>query len=182
MASTGSGVKEVLSKVRVPRRTKQAVAMNKAFEPTATAIMYWDEVKAGLEKRRAKYQEALDKYKARGGTAEAVDGDLKLSLGGVELMCRCDDGGNVLAVDMHVPLEDGIEDKLAVIAEGQAAIWGLSRNEKAMEMAKELKEYVETDGMLKGQHNLVNTTILDNPLLTAASMIPDDKEKAKENA
>jgi hypothetical protein len=174
MANMNSGMKDVLSKVRVPRRTKEAVALNKAFEPTATAIMYWDEVKAELERRNVGYQKALEEFRSQGGIAEGMEDDVKMRLGDIEVIYRCDPKGNVLAIDMHVPLDDGIMDRLTLLSNGQTAVWGLSKNEQAMEMVKQLRDWVETDGVLKGQHHLVNTAILDNPLLTAAAMIPDD--------
>jgi hypothetical protein len=182
MASMNSGMKDVLSKVRVPKRTREAVALNKAFEPTATAIMYWDEVKAELERRKVGYQKALEEYRSKGGTAEGMEDDVKMRIGDLEVIYRCDAKGNVLAVDMHVPMEDDVMDRLALLANGQTAVWGLSKSEKAMEMVKELRDWVETDGVLMGQHNLVNSAILDNPLLTAASMIPDDGREDKKKA
>lgn len=179
MATATSGMKDVLSKVRVPKRTKQAVAMNKAFEPTATAIMYWDDVRNALDARKEKYQAAIDAFQAKGGSAEALDDDLKVSLSGVDVIYRCTSSGGVVALDMHIPLNEGVMDVLDAIVEAQEATWGASKNDRAMELIDELQAWVETDGVLKGQHNLANNAILSNPLLTAASMVPDEAKAKK---
>ena len=56
VTGSGKGFSDVLSKVRMNKRTKEAVQMNEAYEPTQTAVQYWDQVKEDLKKRGASYE------------------------------------------------------------------------------------------------------------------------------
>jgi hypothetical protein len=180
MASGTSGMKEVLGKVRMPKRTKEAVAMNKAYEPTQTAVQFWDEVKKELEKRQAGYKKAIDEFKSKGGEAEAVGDNMLLTIGNLRATVIMDVDGNISAVDLHVPLEDDVAEKLLLMANAKTAVFGLAKAEKALEMRKQLRDYVESDGTIVGLNHLANSVILENPMMAGISMIPDDKAKAEE--
>ena len=60
------------------------------------------------------------------------------------------------------------------------SIFGLAKAEQMGDMLGQIKAYVENDGYLSGMNNLVNSSILNNPVLTALSMIPDEANPSKE--
>ena len=175
-----NGMREVLGKVKMPKRTKEAVAMNKAYEPTQTAVQFWDEVKKELERRQAGYKKAIEEFQRQGGEAAAEGDDMTMLIGELRVTVRMDADGNVRALDMHVPLVDGIDEQLLLMANAKTAVFGLAKAERALEMRQQLRDYVESDGTVTGLNHLANNVILENPLMAAASMIPDDSKTKTE--
>lgn len=182
MAQNTKGLSDVISKVRVPKRTKEATQMNEAYEPTQTAIQYWDGVERKLKDLKAGYERALTKFKDQGGEAhQALDdeNDMILAIKAVEVRINIDHQGRVVSLDSHLPVEAPADD-LIKIANATTAIIGLSKSEDALKMAGELRSFVENDGFISGINNLVNRTVLENSVLTALTMVPEEKGKAAE--
>lgn len=174
------GMSEILGRARVPKKTKEAVAMADQYEPTQTGIQYWAEVETEIKRKASAYQKAIDDYKTRGGTAQPIEDNIELLLNGCKVTVEMDHDGRILAIDSHVPLESQSDDMVA-ISNATTAIIGLSKSEEAQRQIKELRAYVENDGYISGMSQLVNRTILTNPVLTALTMIPEDaKIKAEE--
>lgn len=175
MAKNGTkGMSEILGKVRVPKRTKEAAQMGEAYEPTQTAIQYWQAVEAKLKKSRNGYEKAIADFKAVGGTAEGAGDDMILRLKGTSVRV-CYDIDQVSAVDTHLPVNADQSD-LDRIANAVTAVIGLSRADAVAGMVRELRAYVENDGYLVGMNSMVNKTVLQNPVLTALTMIPDESK------
>lgn len=171
MAKTG--MSEILGKVRVPKKTKEAVAMNESYSPTQTAIQYWQAVEGQLTARRQGYEKALLEFKNAGGFAKDVENNVELSMNGAVVRIIMDASGHIQAVDSYVPFESRREDMVS-ISNATTAIIGLGKSEAALRQLKELRAFVENDGLISGMNNLVNRTILENPVLTALTMVPED--------
>lgn len=167
------GMSEILSKVRVPKKTKQAAAMNEAYEPTQTAIQYWQTVEVELAKRKAAYEKAIEAFKALGGTAQGVGDNIQVSLHGASVTVEMNEEGRILAIDSHIPVKAEHEDMVS-ISNATLAIIGLGKSEECQRQIKELRSYVENDGYIIGMNALVNKTVLQNPVLTALTMVPED--------
>jgi hypothetical protein len=60
------------------------------------------------------------------------------------------------------------------ISNATTAIIGLGKSEECQRQIKELRSYVENDGYIIGMNALVNKTVLQNPVLTALTMVPED--------
>lgn len=167
------GMSEILSKVRVPKKTKQAAAMNEAYEPTQTGIQYWQTVELELAKRKAAYEKAIQVFKDQGGTAQGLGDNITLSLHGASVTVEMDAAGRILAIVSRVAVGSDTEDMTA-LSNATTAIMGLGKSEEAQRQIKELRSYVENDGYIVGMNALVNKTVLQNPVLTALTMVPEE--------
>jgi hypothetical protein len=174
------GMSEIISKARVPRRTKEAVGMADKYEPTQTGVQYWEQVEQEIKARAAAYQKAIEDYKAHGGTAQSIEDNIELELRGSKVIVEMDHDGQITAIQSRVPMGADPGDMVA-ISNATTAIIGLSKSEEAQRQVRELRAYVENDGYISGLSNMVNRTILTNPVLVALSMIPEDARiKAEE--
>ena len=87
--------------------------------------------------------------------------------------------GTPVNVAMTIPCSDQLDVRLLELANAITAFYGSAKNEAALATVEELRRYVENDGFIVGMNAMANRTILDNPVLTALAMVPEEEKKAK---
>ena len=182
--ASGTGIKgglgDALSKVRMPKKTKQAVQMGESFGPTQAGIQYWNEVKKELQTRKLAYDKALTKFKEQGGVGgvDADENTLTVELPGTSAKIFLDKDNKVGRVQLDIAADR--TDQLIDLANAITAVFGLAKSEEALAMTEELHKYLENDGFLTGLNGMANNTILQNAVLTALAMIPEDAKEQTE--
>jgi hypothetical protein len=178
MATGNAGMmKDRLAKAKMNKKTKEATQLGPAYEPTKTGIQFWDEVERELVKRKEAYEKALEDYKEAGGEAQVIDANLfELRYKGIIVRLH-DDRGKVTRIEMDIPLTDETHEDEIMLANAMTAFYGSAKSETALSTAKDLKNYLENDGYIKGMNSMANQHILENPALTAMSFIPDENKR-----
>lgn len=182
--ASGTGMKggfgDALSKVRMNKKTKQAVQMGAAFEATQAGIQYWEEVKKELQTRKLAYEKALGKFKELGGVGgvDAEENTLTVELPGTSAKIYLDGENKVGRVQLDIAADK--MGQLVELANAITAVFGLSKSAEALQMTEELHRYLENDGFLTGLNGMANQTILQNAVLTALAMIPEDAKEQTE--
>ena len=77
MSKDGSkGMGAVLEKVKMGKKTKEATSLNESYEPTKTALQFWQMTTDELERRRVEYAANIEAFQAKGGDAKGIEDDL----------------------------------------------------------------------------------------------------------
>lgn len=172
--ATSSGKNDILGKVRFNRKTKEALNMGERYEPTASGIQYLDGIAKELEARGKAYEKMLEGFRLAGGAGSVEDGILSVRLPGASARVHFgeDDKPNRIELDVSA----GSKGQLIQLSNAITAVFGASKNAESIQMAKELHAYLENDGLLSGLNTLVNGTILNDPVLTALGLSPDEPD------